>query len=129
MVTGDHALTAEAIARKCGIITTPTRREVAAEYGCTEAEVAFDDPAVQALVISGEMINEIQTDAEWDIVRPLLPPRSSLPCLLFSAVTFSVLLCGYRRVLERCRVGHRARPLFSWSCTTPLPVALCGYSL
>lgn len=89
MVTGDHALTAEAIARKCGIITTPTRREVAAEYGCTEAEVAFDDPAVQALVISGEMINEIQTDAEWDIVRPPFYPsltRSSLPCLFFFVV-------------------------------------------
>jgi P-type E1-E2 ATPase len=39
MVTGDHPLTAEAIARKVGIVTYATRREVAGERGCDEADV------------------------------------------------------------------------------------------
>lgn len=68
MVTGDHPLTAEAIARKCNIITLPTRREVAAEYGVEESEVPFDDPNVEALVITGAMIPDLKTDEDWDKV-------------------------------------------------------------
>ena len=36
---GDHPLTAEAIARKIGLITTRTRKDVAAARGCTLEEV------------------------------------------------------------------------------------------
>ena len=36
---GDHPLTAEAIARKIGLITTRTRKDVAAARGCTLNEV------------------------------------------------------------------------------------------
>ena len=72
MVTGDHPLTAEAIARKCNIITTPTRREVAAEYGVEEDQVALDDPNVQALVITGGMVDTIITDEDWDKVRSIV---------------------------------------------------------
>ena len=71
MVTGDHPLTAEAIARKCNIITTATRREVAAEYGVEEDQVPLSDPNVQALVVTGAMIDHIQTDEEWDVVSNL----------------------------------------------------------
>ncbi len=39
MVTGDHPITAEAIARKVGIVTLKTRREVAAEMGVPETQV------------------------------------------------------------------------------------------
>eukprot|EP00892_Ulva_mutabilis_P001291 jgi/Ulvmu1/11162/UM071_0046.1 len=68
MVTGDHPLTAEAIARKCGIITLPTRREVAAELGVEETEVPFDNPDIQALVITGSMIPDLKTEKDWDVV-------------------------------------------------------------
>ena len=33
MITGDHALTAASIARQTGILTLPTREEVAATLG------------------------------------------------------------------------------------------------
>ncbi len=39
MVTGDHPLTAEAIARKVGIVTLKTPRELATELGVPESEV------------------------------------------------------------------------------------------
>ena len=68
MVTGDHPLTAEAIARKCGIITKPTRREVAAENDCDEKDVPINDPAVEALVIPGNTIPDLKTDEQWDEV-------------------------------------------------------------
>lgn len=68
MVTGDHPLTAEAIARKCNIITRPTRREVAAMKEIDESAVPFNDPDVEALVITGGMIPDLKTDAQWDEV-------------------------------------------------------------
>ena len=68
MVTGDHPLTAEAIARKCNIITRPTRREVAAMKDVEESSVPFNDPDVEALVITGGMIPDLKTDAQWDEV-------------------------------------------------------------
>jgi sodium/potassium-transporting ATPase subunit alpha len=68
MVTGDHPLTAEAIARKCNIITLATRREVAAVNEVEESEIPFSDPNVGALVITGDMIPEIKTDEEWDVI-------------------------------------------------------------
>ena len=53
MVTGDHPLTAEAIARKVGIVTLPTLREIAAEAGLEESEVPIGDDRVGAAVITG----------------------------------------------------------------------------
>jgi len=48
MVTGDHPLTAQAIARKIGLITTPTRDDVAKMKGIDKSLVDEDD--VKAVV-------------------------------------------------------------------------------
>ena len=61
MVTGDHPLTAEAIARKVGLVTLKTRREVAAEDDVDEAEISLSDPRVGAVVVSGSRLRELTT--------------------------------------------------------------------
>ena len=43
MVTGDHPLTAAAIARKIGLITSKTREEVMREQGVLAEDVDEDD--------------------------------------------------------------------------------------
>ena len=65
MVTGDHPLTAEAIARKVGIITLPTTREVALMDDVDEREIALTDPRVRAVVRAGHEIKGL-TAEQWD---------------------------------------------------------------
>jgi sodium/potassium-transporting ATPase subunit alpha len=67
MVTGDHPLTAEAIARKCNIITLPTAREVAAAAGLSESDVPLTDPRVRAVVLPGYALPAL-SQADWDAV-------------------------------------------------------------
>jgi len=59
MVTGDHALTAEAIAHKVGIITLPTRNDVAHERGVPLEEVDPDESDIQAVVIIGQELKHL----------------------------------------------------------------------
>ena len=67
MVTGDHPLTAEAIARKVGIITLPTARVIAAEDGVEEEDIALSDPRVGAIVLAGSALRGL-TEAQWDVI-------------------------------------------------------------
>ncbi len=67
MVTGDHPLTAEAIARKVNIITKSTPRDVACEDGVPESAVALSDERVEAIVITGQQV-ALLSEADWNVV-------------------------------------------------------------
>jgi hypothetical protein len=131
MVTGDHPLTAEAIARKCGIITGPTRREVAAENGVEEKDVPLDDPAVEALIVTGAMIPDLKTDADWDMARA--PPlrcfasaaRSRcrrLRCCTSALQSFAVLSSLCRMQVAACKTPPQVDAA---CCTTRLHAIIC----
>jgi sodium/potassium-transporting ATPase subunit alpha len=53
MVTGDHPLTAEAIARNIGLITAPTVKSLARERGISEEKISKTDPEIGAVVVRG----------------------------------------------------------------------------
>ncbi len=65
MVTGDHPLTAAAIARKIGLITLPTREELQRARGGDGAMV--DESEVGAMVVHGAHIANM-TDKDWDVL-------------------------------------------------------------
>jgi soluble P-type ATPase len=67
MVTGDHPLTAEAIARKVNIITLPTAREVAHASGVAEADIELSDERVRAVVMPGYALKSLSV-ADWDVL-------------------------------------------------------------
>lgn len=67
MVTGDHPLTAEAIARKVHIITKKTQREIAHEKGVPESEIPLSHPEVEAVVLPGHVLPGL-TEADWDVI-------------------------------------------------------------
>ena len=64
MVTGDHPLTAAAIARQVGIITGNTREELAKIHGVPPSQISEDQ--VDAVVIRGSDLDK-WTQADWDL--------------------------------------------------------------
>eukprot|EP00020_Sapocribrum_chincoteaguense_P001214 CAMPEP_0170741412 /NCGR_PEP_ID=MMETSP0437-20130122/6204_1 /TAXON_ID=0 /ORGANISM="Sexangularia sp." /LENGTH=1136 /DNA_ID=CAMNT_0011079979 /DNA_START=126 /DNA_END=3536 /DNA_ORIENTATION=- len=60
MVTGDHPITAKAIARQVGIITLPTREDLAAERGTPAEEIPAED--VRAIVVHGTELKDMDDD-------------------------------------------------------------------
>jgi sodium/potassium-transporting ATPase subunit alpha len=65
MVTGDHQLTAAAIARKIGLITRPTRDVLAKQRGIPPEQVPETD--IEAVVVHGAMIPSM-TEDDWKIL-------------------------------------------------------------
>ena len=74
MVTGDHPLTAAAIARKIGLITLPTRDVLAKERGILPAEVLLLVLISESLIKSmcRRFPRRISTPS-WCTVRRSLP--------------------------------------------------------
>lgn len=67
MVTGDHPLTAEAIARNIGLITQPTQRSLAAARRVPIDQVSPTDPEIGAVVVRGVEIS----GSEHDKIPPM----------------------------------------------------------
>ena len=65
MVTGDHPLTAAAIAKKIGLLTKPTRKEIAQHRGLHPDLVHEDD--VDAVVVHGADI-DMMGEEDWDVL-------------------------------------------------------------
>ena len=63
MVTGDHPLTAEAIARQVGLLVGETKQQVATRLNKLITQVAEDE--YRAVVVHGESIEKL-TSMEWD---------------------------------------------------------------
>ena len=86
MVTGDHPITAAAIAKNIGLITTPTRYDVAKRRGVTVEEVKHDE--YDAVVIHG--LNDIprMSEADWDTLMAKREVRqnTSLHKLLYDII-------------------------------------------
>ncbi|KAJ3116548.1 hypothetical protein HK100_001034 [Physocladia obscura] len=63
MVTGDHPLTAAAIARRINILTYPTREELAKSTSTPVASIS--EESVHAVVVNGEDMPALSQD-DWD---------------------------------------------------------------
>jgi magnesium-transporting ATPase (P-type) len=62
MVTGDYPATAQAIARKIGLMTFPTKSEMAIQRGVRESEVRESD--VRAVAVHGANLDAM-TEEDW----------------------------------------------------------------
>lgn len=62
MVTGDHRATAAAIARSVRIIQGATIDDVAKKRNCDVSEVDPDDPAVEAIVVTGDELKRMDDE-------------------------------------------------------------------
>jgi sodium/potassium-transporting ATPase subunit alpha len=62
MVTGDHPLTAAAIARKIGLITLPTREVLSKKHGIPANQV--NEEEIEAVVVHGSTITNM-TESDW----------------------------------------------------------------
>jgi sodium/potassium-transporting ATPase subunit alpha len=67
MVTGDHPLTAESIARQVGIIQSETANEIAESRGCSVLDVPVGD--ARAIVIHGELLRDMSEEQLDEVLK------------------------------------------------------------
>eukprot|EP01138_Halocafeteria_seosinensis_P006243 gb/GECG01006384.1/.p1 GENE.gb/GECG01006384.1/~~gb/GECG01006384.1/.p1 ORF type:complete len:1125 (+),score=117.90 gb/GECG01006384.1/:1-3375(+) len=93
MVTGDHAFTAEAIARKVGIISLPTRGDLAVTRGVPVSEIDPRDEEIGAAIVSGSELYGM-TDEQWETLL-------AYEQLVFARTTPTQKL----EIVKRCQAG------------------------
>lgn len=99
MVTGDHPLTAKAIAKQIGILTKPTADDLAKERGVPVSDIK--DEEVKAVVVNGQMLREF-TEEDWqrtirkpEIVFARTSPQQKLEIVQhFQAIDHIVAVTG-----------------------------------
>jgi len=92
MVTGDHPITAHAIAKQVGIISSPTVDEIAKERGCAPEDVNDD---VRAIVVNGMTLKDMDDE---ELARVLAYPE-----IVFARTSPQQKL----RIVEGCQNLHQ----------------------
>ena len=99
MVTGDHPMTAMAIARQVGIVTKPTREELAIQRGGSAHDIPEED--VEAVLLHGDDMSQL-TEDEWKLIvskkevvfARISPEQKSVIVQKFTAAGHVVAMTG-----------------------------------